>query len=215
LPQHGFARNTRWEFLSKSTSEGTGGGVKLDFALSSDGLDEAVRALWPHAFSLLYSVTLEPKSLTTSLVITNQGDEPFEFQTLLHTYFRVKNIEAVEVAGLEGAEYIDKVDALKVKSQPGAVTFTGETDRIYTPTKGPDAPLTISEAGTPLFSIVRENLENAVVFNPWVDKAKSTADFEPKDGWKNMVCVEPGTVTGWQTLDSNDAYEAAQTITLH
>jgi glucose-6-phosphate 1-epimerase len=90
LPQHGFARNTRWEFLSKSTSEGTGGGVKLDFALSSDGLDEAVRALWPHAFSLLYSVTLEPKSLTTSLVITNQGDEPFEFQTLLHTYFRVK-----------------------------------------------------------------------------------------------------------------------------
>jgi D-hexose-6-phosphate mutarotase len=90
LPQHGFARNTRWEFLSKSTSEGTGGGVKLDFALSSDGLDEAVRALWPHAFSLLYSVTLEPKSLTTSLVITNQGAEPFEFQTLLHTYFRVK-----------------------------------------------------------------------------------------------------------------------------
>jgi glucose-6-phosphate 1-epimerase len=39
-------------------------------------------------------------------------------------------------------------------------------------------------------------------------------DFEPKDGWKNMVCVEPGTVKGWQKLEKGDAFEAAQTIYL-
>ena len=90
LPQHGFARTARWEFLGKSTSEGSSSSIKLDFGLSSDNLDEATRAVWPYKFGLLYSVTLERESLTTTLVITNDGDEPFEFQTLLHTYFRVK-----------------------------------------------------------------------------------------------------------------------------
>lgn len=87
LPQHGFARNSRWEFLGKSTSEGSN--VKLDFGLSSETLDEASKKAWPYKFGLIYSVTLEKDALTTTLVVTNDGDEPFEFQTLLHTYFRV------------------------------------------------------------------------------------------------------------------------------
>lgn len=90
LPQHGFARDSRWEFLGKSTSEGATAGVKLDFGLSSETLGEESRKLWPYSFGLLYSVTLERDSLNTTLVITNDGEEPFEFQTLLHNYFAVK-----------------------------------------------------------------------------------------------------------------------------
>ena len=85
---------------------------------------------------------------------------------------------------------------------------------MYTPTKGPEHPLIVSEGGKQRFRIVRDNLENAVVFNPWADKAQKTADFAPKDGWKNMVCVEPGTVGGWQKLEKGDAFEGAQTIYL-
>jgi len=214
LPQHGFARNSRWEFLGKSSTEGANFGVKLDFGLSSEGIDEKIKSLWPYKFGLLYSVTLEPESLTTALVITNDGDVPFEFQTLLHTYFRVQDIANVQVTGLEDSEYIDKVDGLKVKTQSDAVTFTGETDAVYTPAKGPSHPLIISEGGKTRFRILRDNLEDAVVFNPWIDKANSMGDFEPKDGWKNMVCVEPGTVKGWQKLEKGDAFEAAQTIYL-
>ncbi|CAG9955228.1 unnamed protein product [Clonostachys rosea f. rosea IK726] len=214
LPQHGFARNSRWEFLGKSTSEGATSGVKLDFGLSSDNVDETIQALWPYKYTLLYSVTLEPKNLVTTLVISNDGETSFEFQTLLHTYFKVNNIEDVQVTGLEDASYIDKVDGLKTKAQSGAVTFAGETDRIYTPAIPPSEPLVITEAGKPKFSIVRQNLENAVVFNPWVEKAKATADLEPKDAWKNLVCVEPGTVGGWHQLDKGDTFEVAQTISL-
>lgn len=90
LPQHGFARNSRWEYLGKSTSEGATSGVKLDFGLSSENIPEATKKLWPFQFGLLYSVTLDRESLNTTLVITNDGEEPFEFQTLLHTYFKVK-----------------------------------------------------------------------------------------------------------------------------
>jgi glucose-6-phosphate 1-epimerase len=66
--------------------------VKLDFGLSSaaPGLDPTAAAAWPFKFNLIYSVTLDPKSLTTSIVATNDGDAPFDCQVLMHTYLRVK-----------------------------------------------------------------------------------------------------------------------------
>jgi glucose-6-phosphate 1-epimerase len=98
LPQHGFARISRWEFLGKSTSEssastskdGGDGSVKLDFGLSPSNLSEESKALWPHEFGLIYSVTLGKDSLITTLVVRNEGEEAWEFQTLLHTYFKIK-----------------------------------------------------------------------------------------------------------------------------
>jgi glucose-6-phosphate 1-epimerase len=96
LPQHGFARSSRWEFLGKSTSEssalkGTAGdaGVTLDFGLSQSNLDEVSRKAWPYSFGLIYSVTLTRGGLETSIVVRNEGDEAWDFQTLLHTYFKV------------------------------------------------------------------------------------------------------------------------------
>ena len=118
------------------------------------------------------------------------------------------------MTGLEDSNYVDKVDSLQTKSQSGAVTFTGETDRVYTPAKGPSHPIVISDAGKPKFKIVRDNLDDAVVFNPWIEKAQSLGDFMPKEAWKKMVCVEPGSVAKWQTLEKGDAFEAAQTIHL-
>lgn len=89
LPQHGFARNSRWEFLGKSTSEGASSSVKLDFGLSSESISEDFKALWPYKFALIYSVSLDPESLNTTIVVTNDGDAAFDFQTLLHTYFKI------------------------------------------------------------------------------------------------------------------------------
>lgn len=63
--------------------------MKLDFGLSTANLSEEKQALWPYKFGLLYSVTLDRESLFTTLVVTNEGEEPFEFQTLFHTYFRI------------------------------------------------------------------------------------------------------------------------------
>ncbi|KAF4981229.1 hypothetical protein FZEAL_2917 [Fusarium zealandicum] len=213
LPQHGFARNSRWEFLGKSTSEGSSSSVKLDFGLSSESISDDFKSLWPYKFALIYSVSLERDSLNTTIVVTNDGDVPFDFQTLLHTYFKINDITSTEVTGLDNSTFFSKLSGTD-ETQSGAVTFSGETDRVYTPANGPAHPIVISEAGTERLRIVRDNLDQVVVWNPWVDKAEATKDFAPKDGWKNMLCVEPGTVKGWQKLDKGDAYEAAQTITL-
>ena len=95
LPQHGFARNSTWEYLGKSSSEsekhasGGDSGVKLDFGLSSAQLSEESKKAWPYDFALVYSVTLFKDGLQTMLNVQNKGDKSFEFQMLLHTYFRV------------------------------------------------------------------------------------------------------------------------------
>ncbi|KAI0457420.1 galactose mutarotase-like domain-containing protein [Xylaria acuta] len=218
LPQHGFARNSKWELLGKSSSESTpstsqsDASIKLDFGLSSATLDEKSKELWPYTFSAIYSVTLTPDGLSTGIVITNDGKEPFECQVLLHTYLRINDITKVEVTGLEDSEYIDKVDGAKAKSQSGAITITGETDRVYTPAKGPSLPVVVTEGGSAAFSVVRDNLRDVVVWNPWTEKAAGMGDFEPKDGFKNMICVEAGSVRSWTALEPGDAFEGAQTI---
>ncbi|KAK2606384.1 hypothetical protein QQS21_003203 [Conoideocrella luteorostrata] len=215
LPQHGFVRTARWEFLGKSTSEGSSSSVKLDFGLSTDSIPESTKALWPYKFGLLYSVTLDRESLNTTLVITNDGDESFDCQMLLHTYFNVKNISTIQITGLEGSEYVDKVDGARTKTETSSpITFSSEADRVYTPIEGPKHPIVISDSGKTRFRISRDNLEQVVVWNPWVDKSQGMADFTPKDGYKNMVCVEAGSVAGWQKLDKGDTFEGAQTIYL-
>ena len=77
------------------------------------------------------------------------------------------------------------------------------------------AAVTVAEEGKQLFTVSRDNLANVVVWNPWNDKAAGMTDFAPKDGFRNMVCIEPGSVGGWQSLDPGDAFEGAQSITYY
>ncbi|KAL0475712.1 galactose mutarotase-like domain-containing protein [Neurospora intermedia] len=242
LPQHGFARSSRWEFLGKSTSESTPTpttpafaatatsaagavaaaaadlSVKLDFGLSSSGLSEDARAKWPYAFNAIYSVTLNTDSLTTNLVITNDDERSWECQMLMHTYLRVNDITSVSIHGLENASYVDKTTSpISTSTQTtSALTISSETDRVYTPAGDDPAsiPITVFEGDQPKYTVLRDNLANVVVWNPWIEKAKGMADFEPKDGYKNMLCVEPGAVATWQVLEPGDAFEGAQTIVL-
>lgn len=72
--------------------------------------------------------------------------------------------------------------------------------------------MVVSEEGEEVFTVVRDNLKDVVVWNPWTEKAAGMGDFEPKDGFKQMICIEAGAVNGWTTLDAGDAFEGAQTI---
>lgn len=94
LPQHGFARNSNWEFLGSSSSENTStkadDSVKLDFGLSSAMLSEDSRKKWPYEFGLVYSVTLSKGKLEVQLHVQNKDEKSFDFHVLFHSYFTVK-----------------------------------------------------------------------------------------------------------------------------
>lgn len=219
LPQHGFARTSHWEFLGKSTTEsneqqqGADNGVKLDFGLGPENLSEEARAAWKGDFGLIYSVTLTKNALRTSILVRNEGKSAWDFQVLMHTYLRVSDVTKTTVSGLAATPYLDKVASTTTKSpaSPADLSFEGETDRVYTPASV-DTKLTVSVGGKPTYEVLRETFPNVVVWNPWTEKAKGMADFEPKNGWKNMLCVEAGQVGEWTKLEGGDAWEGGVTV---
>ncbi|KAJ5564945.1 hypothetical protein N7513_001187 [Penicillium frequentans] len=218
LPQHGFARNSNWEYLGKSSAEAADSqgdqAVKLDFGLSHTMLSEEFRKAWPYEFGLVYSVTLTKTSLQTQLQVRNEGTQNFEFQVLMHTYLNITDISAIRVKNLESKTYIDKTrEATSHTEASPVLAITGETDRVYQ-NLDPSVPIIVSSAADdqPLFSITREALADVVVWNPWIEKAKGMADFGPDEAYKNMICVEAGSVSGWQTIEAGDSWEGGQTI---
>jgi glucose-6-phosphate 1-epimerase len=220
LPQHGFARSVRWEYLGKTTSESSaskGAGdssVKLDFGLYSSALPEKIRSAWPYDFGLVYSVTLAPDSLITMVTVRNEGKESFEFKVLLHSYFRIKDVSKTKVTGLLGVAYSDKVlDGSTSVQSSNEVSFSGEVDRIYA--NIPQNTTSIVEAGKPRFDIIRDKLADTVVWNPWKEKSAAMGDFYPKDGFMQMVCVEVGAVDSWTKLEGGEEWEGGQVIKSH
>ncbi|KAK3711439.1 hypothetical protein LTR37_009618 [Vermiconidia calcicola] len=222
LPQHGFARSSHWEYLGSSSSEsgslarGGDDSIKLDFGLSHAQLSEDAKKQWPYAFGLVYSVTLggKERTLQTMLRVSNQGKESWEFQMLLHSYFGVDDITRCQINGLGSSTYIDKVlDASQHTQSTPSIAITGEVDRVYTSIK--QDTTSIVENGKPRLDIQRDRLVDSVVWNPWIEKAKGMSDFEPKDGYKNMVCVEVGAVDGWQRLEPGETWEGGQIVRSH
>ena len=103
-PNHGFARVSPWRLAASSEAD-------LDVINASFELvaNDETKALWNFDFKLTYVVALGSDSLTTTLVVDNLGAEAFEFETLLHTYFRVPDITKVKIQGLGGSVYRDQV----------------------------------------------------------------------------------------------------------
>lgn len=91
------------------------------------------------------------------------------------------------------------------------LTLTSETDRVYS-SLTPSDPVTVQQSDRTRFTLRREGLTDCTVWNPWQKGAEGMGDFEPKDGWKQMVCVEPGAVSGWVRLEAGDVWEGAQVI---
>lgn len=180
-PGHGFARTIPWLLLEAHRLPDRR--VRLVF---EPQLDETCRAQWPHASTVRFTVTLG-QELVVSLATTNTGSASFTLGQALHTYFAVGDVHRIEIAGLEGCRYIDKVDGGKRKKQQGRVTIVGEVDRIYLDTAGCCG--IIDPAWKRTILITSTGSRSTVVWNPGKEKAARMGDFG-RQGEDRMVCVE-------------------------
>jgi len=207
LPQHGFARTSEWQLFHTDLSKN--GVVTAAFSLDDS---PSTRALWPHAFHLEMIIHLDKYALTLALAIRNTGTFPFNFNTVLHTYFSVAEINRCAVNGLEGINYIDTLrEDIREVEKHTAVRFTGETDRIYL--QAPDTLRLDDEGHRRSIELHTVNMPDVVVWNPWIDKARRMPDFGD-DEYQGMVCVETGKIATAQILPPGEEWRGETVLTV-
>lgn len=184
MKQHGFARISKWEFIQGESGDDAGReavkAVFSELALSLSPCNLRPRfdhytielestpstlKLYPHDFTLTYTVTLLPTSLHVSLTVL--APTPISFQTLFHSYLRLPATilpPAVRVAPLEGLKFVDKVQSgAEGKEERSVVDVDGpkgEVDRVYF--RAPDV-LTVGYGAEGKAELIKSGLEDVVV----------------------------------------------------
>ncbi|MWN89205.1 D-hexose-6-phosphate mutarotase [Gilliamella sp. Pra-s65] len=185
-PTHGFARLVEWKLDSCEEDDN---GVDLVLSLTNS---QQTESYCNKPFSVSLSL-----HLGKSCEVTLSCSADFDVTSALHTYFGIDNIDHVVVKGL-GDTYQER---LAVENKPvtvGELTFNQEVDRIYTDVGN---RITITD-GARTIQLTNTNVSDVVTWNPWINKAKSMADFG-NDEYKSMVCVEAGCITKPLKLSPN------------
>ncbi|WP_294614224.1 D-hexose-6-phosphate mutarotase [uncultured Gilliamella sp.] len=176
-PMHGFARIVDWTLDSCKEDEN---GVELVLSLTNN---QQTQAFFTKPFNVWLTIHL---GKTCQITLSCQGD--FEATSALHTYFGVNNIANVVVKGL-GKTYEERLAVVNKPAIEGQLTFNQEVDRIY---NNANKIITISD-GDRTIQLTNTEASDVVTWNPWIDKAKSMADFADEE-YQSMVCVETACI---------------------
>ena len=273
MPQHGFARTSNWVHESSNTEECSSSdnekseesSASVTFSLVDN---DTTRALWPYSFKLSYVITLYKDDLKCSLIVKNMGTSPFSVHTLLHTYFKVQDINKVRVSGFQDRNYVDKLQNSTVcVCGKNVENIECEVDRVITGNVENEIPQVIINTGSEEMKGIKEsgieeintNIEgmktvfegikqeneqtnqnqnenrrrvtvdvsstihnthtntttpypyDIVFWNPWIEKSKTLIDLGDID-YLTFLCIEPGTVTNWVEVTSDDVLTLTQTL---
>ncbi len=182
LPAHGFLRNRTWTLVrGEALSEDR---TLVDLALRSE---VETLAIWPHPFHAHCTVVVGP-TLEVELTIRNTGSAPFLLSEALHTYLAVGDVRRVELHGLSGAPYLDRVGGRESRHRQGPepITFTGETDRVYLSHE--DAAVLVDPVWNRRLAVRKQGSGATVVWTPWSDRAPKMPDIG--EDWPGFACVE-------------------------
>src|SRR5688572_28849481 len=101
-PAHGFVRTAPWDLVGRDDGDDA---VTFTHRLTSR---TATSPHWPHSYALELRSRFG-RRLEISLTSTNTGDAPVDLEEALHAYLTVGDIRQVELEGLDGASFLDKV----------------------------------------------------------------------------------------------------------
>lgn len=172
LPQHGFARVSKWKVTEQKELQDGSSVVVLE-----------LQTPWKFSYGLTLKVEVGER-LQLSLTTINLDSEPFEITAAFHSYFAVSDISDTLLYGLEGCEYFDQLSATH-HLQKGNVHFSEEIDRVYF---NPGQILRVKDRQREI-RITTEGSSSVVVWNPWIQKAASMKDMH-EGGYREFVCVE-------------------------
>lgn len=182
FPGHGYARTVPWQVIESGSEPN--GATRLTLRLEKN---EKTRAQWPYTCTLDLNVIIG-ETLRMELITENTGTTDFVIGEALHTYLQVSDIGAVSMTGLNGCDYWDKVGDATLRKQTGAISFSGETDRVYINTAA-ECVIEDDRLKRRIY-VTKSGSLSTVVWTPWSEKAEKMGDMGQPDGWREMVCVE-------------------------
>lgn len=202
FPAHGFARTQSFQFEG---SEARGDSVVAELTLASG---PETLGFFPHAFRARARISVG-RELSLAFEVENSGDSDFSYELALHTYLGVSDVRNVEVSGLGGASFDDKVSGERERTQGETpLRFDGETDRVY----DSKARVTVLDLARKRRLVIdKTSSATTVVWNPWHDKARRMADFAD-DAWPSMLCVETANTGRHRILLSPESRHTTTTI---
>ncbi|MEF8981231.1 D-hexose-6-phosphate mutarotase [Thiohalorhabdus sp.] len=178
---HGIARYETWEVESVRSVDA---GTEVTFRLEPN---EAIRQAWPHDFLLRLVVTLGER-LEMALIGENRSDRDWMVSEALHTYFRVAEAPGMQVDGLEGHAYADRVADAR-RTQEGPLQVATPMDCVYLHHEG---AATLHDAGNGRqIAVAKAGSASTIVWNPGLEGAQGFGDM-PDEDYVHMVCVEAG-----------------------
>ncbi|MEI7653064.1 MAG: hypothetical protein WCJ70_02160 [bacterium] len=97
LPQHGFARDTRWRLDTSSANFAS-------LVFSNSDISDAARIYYPYPFEVHVDMELAATRLTYTLRITNTGLKDMPISPGLHPYWAVPHAQKhrIQIKGIEG-----------------------------------------------------------------------------------------------------------------
>ena len=206
LPAHGIVRAKQWEV--ESITQDPVGNVIVTLLTKSD---QASYDLWPFKFELRHIITVG-STLNLNLQTQNTDDKEFKITQALHTYLAIKNIHNVQIAGLEGCPYFDKVATANTHAPQSPLHLTGEFDSVFCDTQAtcrvidPDMGRQISVAKT--------GSDSTIVWNPWISKSAKMQDMADHE-WPQMLCIETANAGhNIITLKPGDQHEMTSMISV-
>ncbi|MEC6822563.1 D-hexose-6-phosphate mutarotase [Photobacterium piscicola] len=200
-PSHGFARTSEWTLSQHRENEH---GVIVSLTLEDN---QQTREIWPHKFH--NQITFEMNAeLKVSLSSTNTDTQPWSFGGALHTYFNIADINNISITGM-GHTYLDSTQAGKACQGSDVLTFSAETDRVYTQ---PQPTILIADKNNQRTIAVTNDGDNAaVIWNPWQQLSISMADMA-NNSFETMVCVESTIHTPTIELQPGQSHTLATRI---
>lgn len=208
LPQHGLARNSYWEFLGQVKSNPP----TIQLGLGPEFANVELTKLWPFEYSLVLTVELGAEYLKTEIEVLNTSvSETLRFNWLFHTYLKIDDIEDTLVSNLNATKLYDQMLKESYIDKQPVVSVHEELDRIYQNVDD-SRLIQVIDRGEPIHTVKRFNLPDTVVWNPWIEKSQGMSDFEPKDGYKKMICIEPGHVHDLVELAPRQNWIASQLL---
>lgn len=205
-PQHGFGRLMYWDVAGTSTLPGGETQIRLQLCAS-----EETKAYWPFDFCAEMTFVVG-KTLTTTLKITNNSSESFDYSCALHSYFNISAIDNIEIEGLQGVGYFNQLTGKNGVQDEELLLIKEPLTRHYLDT---ETTVVIADSTfSRRIKVEKSGSKVTTVWNPGEETCAQIGDL-PDEAFHAFVCVEATNAFDYPiVLAAGESYETSATIGL-